>query len=584
VIELRRLVVLLGTLRWRLAVATILGVATVGSGVGLMGTAAFLIASASLQPSIADLQVAIVGVRFFGLFRGIFRYLERLVSHELALRLLGRLRLWFFRSLEPLAPARTVELDSADLLTRSVGDVESLQELGVRALTPPLVAVVITAAVGCFLVGYDPRLAVAFAVVVIAAGAVLPVVVLRLGRAIGWRLVATRAELASAVADGVQGMAELLVLGAADRHRQRIAALSRASLELRERSARLEALGGAGVTFASHAAAWLVLVLAIPMVRSGALDGVDLAVVVLVVLAAFEAVQPLPLAARGLDEQMAAARRVFAVIDARPAVVEAEDAEDLPIADLTMTGRRVLELRRVSFCYPGAAVPALNGVDLVLEAGRRLAVVGPSGAGKSTLAQLLLRFWDPTGGEIRLADHDLRELTLDAVRGAIGVLPQRVDLFTGTIRDNLRLAWPEAEPAALERAAAVARLLDDIHAFPDGWDTWIGEHGAQLSGGQRQRLGIARLLLGEPGVVVLDEPTAGLDPTTEEELLRSLLGALEGRASILISHRLVAMAEIDEILVIDRGRVVERGNHDELLSGSGLYRRLYDAQNLQLRS
>jgi thiol reductant ABC exporter CydC subunit len=558
--------------------ATALGIATVTSAVGLMGTAAFLIASAALQPSIADLQVAIVGVRFFGLCRGLFRYLERLASHRLTFDLLKRLRVWFFEALEPLAPARTIELTSGDLLARAVGDIESLQELYIRALAPPLTALAIGLVTTVFLARYDFSLAAAFLVVFFVAGGFVPVALSRLGRAAGSRLSTDRAAVAAAIVDGVQGMADLLAHGQGEAHRQRLASLSSRLVEDRERTARIEALGSAATTFATHAAVWLVIVLAIPLVRRGVIDGVSLAVAGLVVMAAFEAVQPLPAAAQHLESQLAAARRVFAILDTPPAVKDPQP----PVALGSDAGAPALELRNVGFTYPGSSTPALSGIDLDLPPTRRIAVVGPSGAGKSTLVHLVLRYWDPNTGEIRLAGKPLAALRLEELRRAVGVLPQRTDLFTGTIRSNLLLASPEAVQGALDRAADHAELLRDIHRLPDGWDTWIGEQGLQLSGGQRRRLAIARLLLLRPQIVVLDEPTAGLDPMTEAGMMRSLFDALEGRAMVLITHRLVAMERMDEIVVLDRGRIVERGRHGELLARRGLYAELHEAQGLAL--
>jgi len=340
----------------------------------------------------------------------------------------------------------------------------------------------------------------------------------------------------------------------------------------RERAALREALGGAGVTFGTHATVWLVLVAAISLVGEGGFTGIDLAVVCLVAMAAFEAVQPLPAAARGLADQLVAAGRLFDVIDEAPVVVDPEEAE-APGEDVD------LEIDGVSFSYPAGGVDdALSNLTLAVPRGAKLAVVGPSGAGKSSLVHLLLRFWDPTRGEIRLGSRPLPDLALEDLRSIIGVLPQRTDLFTGTIRDNLALAAPDADDDALDAAADRAGLSATIRDLPEGWQTWIGEHGRQLSGGQRTRLALARLVLRDPEVIVLDEPTTGLDPVTERRVMEALFELFEGRTMVVITHRLVAMERFDEIVVLDRGRICEQGTHSDLVNAGGLYAALIEAQ------
>lgn len=573
-----RLLRLLGPFRWRIVAAVLLGAATIGSGVGLMGTAAYLIALAALQPSIADLQVAIVGVRFFGLSRGVFRYLERLVSHAMTLRLLGRLRVWFFRALEPLAPARTMEFAGTDLLTRAVTDVESLQRLMITAVAPPMVALLVAIGAASVIGIFAAELAWAFAAAFVAAAVCIPSGAAILGSRSEGALVRERTALASALTDGIQGMADLIAFGGGSRQRRLIEGLSLTTERTRMRAARIEALAAAGVTFATHAAVVLLLTLAVPMVREGRFTGVGLAVVCLVAVAAFEAVQPLPAAARGLAEQLEAADRVFAVLDAGPAVVDRADPSDgsRPGSDASVV------FKGVSFVYPGSSREVLCDLDLAIADGRRAAVVGPSGAGKSTIASLLARFWDPSRGAILVGGRRLDTYPLNELSAFVGVLPQHTELFTGTIRDNLVLAAPDADQAALDLAAERAGLAEAVRELPDGWRTWVGEHGMQLSGGQRRRLAVARLMLREPRVAVLDEPTAGLDPITEHRVMDSLLELFSNRTTVVITHRLVAMNRFDEIVVLDGGRVVERGTHDELVGADGMYRALFEAQRAEL--
>jgi len=583
--ELRRLLRLARPHWPEVLLAAVLGFATVGAGVGLMAASAFIIASAALHPSIAELQVAIVGVRFFGISRGVFRYLERLVSHDLTFRILASIRTWFFVAVEPLAPARLSILRSGDLLARTLSDVAALENLYVRALAPPLVAVAVTAATTLFLGWHGELLAPAYLAAALTAGVALPLLLRRVSRGLGDGERRTVARLHVTAVDLVQGLPDLLALGREEEILRRLETLGEELVSIQERSGRtggLEtALSGLAATLGTAA----VLALAIPMVREGRFGGVTLAVLALAALASFEAFQPLPAAARSLEEQAAAARRLFEITDTPPAVEDPPDPLPLPdppvprAPDIPM-----LAARRLRFRYPSdgptpPGPPALDRLDLELSPGRHVALVGPSGSGKSTLLNLVLRFWEGWEGSLELLGEDIRRYRAEDVRRVVTVVPQRVHLFTGTIRENLLLADPGATPERLEAAARTARILDFIEGLPEGWDTWIGEQGLTLSGGERQRLALARSLVRRPSWLVLDEPTANLDRDTERELLDALHRLMESGTLLVITHRLVRMELFDEIVVLERGRVAERGRHDALVRRGGPYRRLWDLQN-----
>ncbi len=563
--------------------ATVLGFATVGAGIGLMATSAFLIATAALHPSIAELQVAIVGVRFFGISRGVLRYAERLVSHDLTFRILARVRTWFFAAAEPLAPARLAFLRSGDLLARAVSDVESLQDLYVRALAPPMVAAAVAGATALFLGRHGSSLGLAYLAAALLAGAVLPLGLRRAARGLGRGEGRARSRLHVAAVDLVQGLPDLLVLGGAEDALERFAGEHRALAGIQLRAGRIDGLDGALSGLATTLGTAGVLVLAIPLVRAGSLDGVTMAVLVLAALASFEAFQPLPAAARHLEGQARAARRLVEILDADPPVTDPPQPLPCPPGPVP-AGAPFLRASGLRFRYPsdgegaGGERAALRGLDLEVVAGSRVALVGPSGAGKSTLLQLLLRFHDDWEGDLELFGHPIRSYRADHVRAALAVVPQRVHLFSGTLRENLLLAAPEAGQEDLEAAAEAARILPFIEGLPEGWDTWIGEQGLMLSGGQRQRLALARALVRRPRWLILDEPTANLDPRTEDDLLASLEQFMDGGTTVVITHRLVRMEHYDEIVVLAGGRAVERGRHRELLDRGGLYRRLWDLQ------
>ncbi len=558
----------------QVAASVLLGALTVSASVGLMGTSAYLISGAAIFGSIAPLQVAIVGVRFFGISRGFFRYLERLVSHGVTFRLLSRLRLWFYQSIEPLAPARLMQYRAGDLLSRVVADVEALENFYVRVVAPPLVALLVTTWTSLFLGAFHPSLGWTLFGFLVSLGLAAPLLTQFAALRPGRSMVARRAELHTQLVDGVQGLADLLVFGRATDRRAAIAQTGRAYARAQRNMSVVTGLSNALGVLLSNLGMWSVLILSIPLVSDGALPGVMLASMALITLAAFEAVMPLPQAAQMLGVSMAAARRLFEVVDAVPEV------QDPPVP-LPPPAHGLVTFDNVTFRYTASDVPALHQVSFTLEKGKRLAVVGPSGAGKSTLVNLLLRFWD-SPNNILLDGRPIGAYKAEDVRRLMAVVSQNAYFFNATIKQNLLLANPRASDDAIQAACRQAQIHDFIMSLPNGYDTWIGEQGARLSGGERQRLAIARALLKDAPILLLDEPTANLDPLTEREVLAVLTQAVARRTTLLITHRLVGLEDFDEILVLDRGQVVERGRHADLLAAQGLYRRLWDLQNRML--
>ncbi len=579
----RLLSFLRGSWGW-VALSVLLGALTVGSNVGLMGTAAYLLSAAALHPEIGTLEVAIVGVRFFGLSRGVFRYAERLTSHNVTFRLLARLRLWFYQNLEPLAPARLMQFRTGDLLGRIVSDVNTLEDFFVRVISPPLVALVIALSMGIFFFRIAPILAWTELASMALIGICLPIFAAAVSRSTGAELISQRIGLQSRLVDGIQGLGDLLAFGRDTDYSRRLLEAGRLYGNTQRRLAALTGLSSALVVLLVNFGMLAVLGLSIPLVGTGQISGVMLAVITLSALAGFEAVMPLPLAAQTLSSALPAARHLFELVDAEPAVRDRVSVEKKPAAGgFPMPALPQLAVKHLNFSYPDNPQPALCDISFELPPGKRLAIVGPSGAGKSTLANLLLRFWDYSDGQILLDGLDLHEYPQAEPRRLISFISQRTFFFNDTLRNNLLLANPASNAAELLSATQRAQIADFIAGLPKGYDTYIGEHGLRLSGGERQRLALARAFLKDAPIFLLDEPTANLDPVNERLILETLFPQTRGRSLLLITHRLVGLENMDEILVLEHGRIRERGTQIELLSLGGLYRRLWEIQNRMLQ-
>ena len=543
----RRLVALAHAGRRRVALAVALGTLAVAFGIALMATAGYLISRAAEHPPILALTTTIVAVRFFGLARPVARYLERLASHDLAFRVLARLRVGFYRRIEPLAPAELHGHRRGDLLSRVVADVEALQGLYLRGLAPPLVALATAALAVGATAGFLPAAAWVLAGGLLVAGIAVPLLAAALTRAAGGRQATARSRMTAQLVELLGGAPELAAFG---REGATLAELRATDGELRRLArgdAAVAGLGDALIVLVGGVTAAGVLAVAVAAEHAGDLDRVLVAMLTLLAIASFESVASLPGVARELSATLASGRRLFELTDRTPAVLD-------PVVPLPPPPPApAIALEGVSARYSPDEPLVLDGADLRLEAGRRLALVGPSGAGKTTVVNLLLRFLDPEHGRVTLAGRDLRAHRVEDVRRAVAVAGQDSHLFSTTIRENVRLARPEAGDAEIEDALRRARIWEWVAALPDGWDTYVGEAGTQLSGGQRQRIVVARALLARAPVLVLDEPTAHLDHETARDLMDDVFAAALGCSVLLITHRPEGLEHVDGVVTIDRG-------------------------------
>jgi thiol reductant ABC exporter CydC subunit len=545
---LGRLLALAGMPKKRVALSIVLAALTVLFGVGLIATAGYLISRAAEQPPILTLTEAIVAVRFFGLARPLARYLDRLVSHDLALRSLGRIRARFYARIEPLAPAQLEGFRRGDLVSRMVGDVDALQGIYLRGVAPPAAAIVVFAAAVTAATLILPAAGVILVVGLVVAGLCVPLLSATLSNAAGKRQAIARGAMTADVVELLRGAPELVLYGCEER---RLSAVRVADRELARdaRSGALVAGLGAGLlVLATGLTTVAVLAVAVSAHSAGSLDRVLVATVALLALASFEGVSTLPAAAQELTATFTSGSRVLELMDRTPVVSDPAHpvtAPEFPTA---------VALESVTVRYGSQGPAVLDRFDLLLSPGCRIALVGESGAGKTTVANLLFRFLDPESGRVTIGGQDIRTMRQEDVRRTFALAGQEAHVFNSTIRENLLLARPAATDAELTEALQRARLAEWVDSLPLGLDSLVGEEASRLSGGQQQRLVLARALLVDAPILVLDEPTAHLDPETAAELMRDVFSAATGQSILLITHRREGLDLVDQIVELSGGR------------------------------
>lgn len=552
--------------KWLLLLGIVLAIVTLLASIGLLTLSGWFL-SASAVVGVAGIysfnyMLPAAGVRGAAIIRTAGRYFERLVSHDATFRVLQHLRVFTFSKLLPLSPAGLARFRQGELLNRVVADVDTLDHLYLRVISPLVGALVVILVVTVGLSVLDVTLALTLGGIMLLTLLVMPPLFYRAGKPAGESITRLRGQYRQHLTSWLQGQAELMLFNASDRYRQQMEKTEARWLDAQRRQAELTALSQALMLLIGGIAVIAMLWLASAGVGGDTQPGALIALFVFCALAAFEALAPVTGAFQHLGQVIASAKRITQITEQEPEVA-------FPQGEGQMLERVSLHLHQVTFSYPQQPSPALEKVSLQIEAGEHIAILGRTGCGKSTLLQLLTRAWDPAEGEILLNNQPLGQFNEATLRRAMSVVPQRVHLFSATLRDNLLLASPGASDARLAQTlerVGLAKLLED-----SGLNSWLGEGGRQLSGGELRRLAIARALLHDAPLMLLDEPTEGLDATTESQILDLLAEVMREKTVLMVTHRLRGLARFNQIIVMDNGKIIEQGSHAELLAEQGRY-------------
>ncbi|WP_313062934.1 heme ABC transporter ATP-binding protein/permease CydC [Atlantibacter hermannii] len=552
--------------KWMLSLGVVLAIITLLASIGLLTLSGWFL-SASAVVGVAGVysfnyMLPAAGVRGAAITRTAGRYFERLVSHDATFRVLAHLRVYTFSKVLPLSPSGIARFRQGELLNRLVADVDTLDHLYLRVISPLAGALVVILVVAVGLSVLDVTLALTLGGIMLLTVLLLPPLFYRAGKSTGEALTALRAQYRQQLTAWLIGHAELTIFNAASRYRDALDSTESEWQEAQRRQAGLTAISQAVMMLISGMTVVLMLWMAAGGVGGNTAPGALIALFVFCALASFEALAPVTGAFQHLGQVIASALRVTQLTEQQP---------DVTFSDATMSApeQAAVTFDKVSFRYSQQAQPALNQVSLTIQGGERVALLGRTGCGKSTLLQLLTRAWDPQQGEITLAGLPLTQYSESALRASMSVVPQRVHLFSATLRDNLLLAAPQASDARLASTltqVGLEKLLED-----GGLNSWLGEGGRQLSGGELRRLAIARALLHDAPLMLLDEPTEGLDAGTEQQILSLLDTVTANKTVLMITHRLRGLADFNRIVVMDNGQIIESGNHDELMAKQGRY-------------
>lgn len=547
----------------------LMGLLTIMSNVGMLSTSSVLISRAALHPDVLDLMVLIVAVRFFGISRGIFRYLERIFSHDTTFRILSGIRGWFYKNFNDNYSENNKNFKTGDIYTKVVNDVDTLKELFLRAIYPLITAVLTGIVTSLFILYFSKAAAIIYILVYTISGFILPAVLFNFSKGYIEREAFIKKELNIAIIDSVKGVLEAALFSMRDKFTEDFTALSREYLKMQKKKNVITAIGDNIYSLSASIIMALTLLITAPLIEKGALQGIYYAMLPLAIMASFEALIPMPNLLYKFREASNAGTNIFSIID---------NGEPKEVKGSIEISNYNLCVNNLSVREEGESSEILKDISFNLPYGKKLAIVGASGSGKSTLLRTMLGFMKYCSGDINLGDVSYKAMDKEEIRKYFTYVDQNPYLFNTTIRENLLIANSASNEENINNKLSDFSVKELTDELPDGINTIVGQFGLNFSGGEKQRLVLARAMLKESKIVLLDEPTASLDVNLERTVIAAIQSEIADKSCIWVTHRLVAMDKMDEILVMDKGRVAERGTHKELINKKGIYFKLWSIQ------
>ncbi|AGF57604.1 ATP-binding cassette subfamily C protein CydC [Clostridium saccharoperbutylacetonicum] len=547
----------------------IMGGFTILCNVGLLSTSAVLISRAALHPDVLDLMVLIVGVRFFGIFRGVFRYFERILSHDATFRILSSIRQWFYKNFNENYSEKR-KFKTGDIYTKIVTDVDKLREFYLRGLYPLIIAILTGVATGLFIASFSINLAWTYGIGYILTGFILPILIYKLNNNFLEEERKLNKSINLMLLDSLKGIIEINIYPLKNEFAEEFNYLSKRLTHIQKKKNLINIFGTNLNSLMGTILMGLALIIAAPLVINGELEGIYYAMLPLTVIASLEALIPMNMVMYKFKETYESGENIFAVIESSH-INNSNEFEKIQNYDLSVKNLSIYDNDTDAFI--------INNLSFELPYKKKVAIVGVSGSGKSTILKALLGFIKYREGEILIGGEYYKNMSIDDIREAFTAIEQNPYVFNTTIKENLLIAKKEASESEILSLLDKFEILDLIKNNEKGLDTLLGQFGYNISGGEKQRLMLVRALLKPSEILLLDEPTSNLDIELEEKIVKAIHEEIHNKSCIWVTHRLVQMDKFHEIIVLDKGQVMERGTHKELIDNKGMYYKLWNLQN-----